>query len=73
MRNSTARRPRTPDEHDAARADGQIARIAAVLNDCLTKLDELGMHQAAAHLSTAIEHLPQQSAAPPVPLMDLFD
>lgn len=50
-----------------------ITGIAGVLNQCLRMLDELGMSQAATHLSAAIEALPGQTAAPPVDLLDLLN
>lgn len=50
-----------------------VAGIARVLNQCLWMLDELGMSQAATHLSASIEALPGQTAAPPVDLLDLLN
>lgn len=55
-----------------AQLDQHVAGIAKVLNQCLGFLDELGMSQAATHLSAAINALPGQIALPPIELLDLI-
>lgn len=73
MRNFTGIRPKQLNRGDAPHVSRQIAGIARVLNECLLMLDDLGQDQAAAHLSTAIMHLPGQEAAAPFFVLDLVD
>lgn len=50
-----------------------VSQIATLLNECLGILDQLGLSQAATHLSIAIESLPGQTALPPMEHMELLD
>ena len=50
-----------------------VSQIATILNECLGILDQLGLSQAATHLSIAIEALPGQTALPPMEQMELLD